>query len=84
MALQVFTLSDQCALHSFKVDHAIKRCKFTNAGAFLCEQPVYANNRYAINRTIFFTCEWVWFGILQSYAIKRFMRLTGMQLADFV
>ena len=44
----------------------------------------YANNRYAINRTIFFTCEWIWFGILQSYAIKRFMRLTGMQLAEVV
>jgi len=44
----------------------------------------YANNRYAINRTIFFTCEWIWFGILESYAIKRFMRLTGMQLAEVV
>jgi len=38
-------------------------------------------NRYAINRTIFFTFEWLWFRILESYAmIKQFMRSTGMQL----
>jgi len=29
-------------------------------------------------------CEWLWFGILQSYAIKRLMRLTSMQLAEVV
>jgi len=44
----------------------------------------YANNWYAIKRTIFYTCEWLWFGILEPYAIKRFMRLTGMQLAEVV
>jgi len=33
---------------------------------------------------LFFTCEWIWFGILESYAIKRFMRLTGMPLAEDV
>jgi len=31
MAPQVFTLSEQCALSFFKVNYAIKRCKFTNA-----------------------------------------------------
>jgi len=30
MAPQVFTLSEQRALYSFKVDYAIMRCKFTN------------------------------------------------------
>jgi len=44
----------------------------------------YANNRHAINRTIFFMCKWLWFGILESYAMKRFMRLTDMQLAEVV
>jgi len=53
-------------------------------GAFLCESPIYANNWHAINRTILFTCEWLWFGILESYAIKRCMHLTGMQLTEVV
>jgi len=53
-------------------------------GTFLCQYPVYANNWYAINWTIFFTCEWLWFGILESYAIKWFMRLIGMQRAEAV
>jgi len=30
MAPQVFTLSEQCTLHSFKVNYAIKHCKSTN------------------------------------------------------
>jgi len=46
---------------------------------FLCEYLVYA-----INRTIFFTCEWLWFGIPESNAMKWFMRLTDMQLAEVV
>jgi len=29
-------------------------------------------------------CEWLWFGILESYAIKWFMRLTGIQLAEVI
>ena len=53
-------------------------------GTFLCEYPLYANNRYAINRTIFFTCEWLLFGIPESYVIEQFMRLTGMQIAEVI
>jgi len=34
--------------------------------------------RYVINQNNFFTCEWFWFGIPESYAIKRFIRLTNM------
>jgi len=45
---------------------------------------VYANNKYVINRTIFFACEWLWFGILEPYAMKRFMHLTSMQLAEII
>ena len=29
-------------------------------------------------------CEWLLFGILESYAVKWFMRLTGMQLAEVI
>jgi len=53
-------------------------------GTFLCEQPIYAKKQYAINQTIFFMCEWLWFGILESYAIKWFMRLSSIQLAQVV
>jgi len=44
---------------------------------------IYAKNRYAINQTIFFTCEWLWFGILESYAIKRFMPLTDFVCSNY-
>jgi len=37
---------------------------------------------YAINWTIFFMCEWFWFGIPESYVIKQFMRLTNMHVAE--
>jgi len=37
-----------------------------------------------INWTIFFTCEWLWFGNPESYGIKRFMRLSNMQLTGVV
>ena len=48
---------------------------------FLFIYPVYANNRYAINHNIFFSYFLFWLRILKSYALKRFMRLTGMRLA---
>ena len=37
-----------------------------------------------INQTIFFACKWLWFGIVESYAIKQFMRLTDTQLAEVI
>jgi len=39
------------------------------------QYPGYANNRYAINRTIF---------LYLSYAIKQFVCLIGMKLAEAV
>jgi len=39
---------------------------------FLCKCLAYAINQ----TTIFFTYEWFWFGIPESYAINRIMRLT--------
>jgi len=68
MTPQVFTPSEQCTLYSSKVNYAIKCFKFTNV-------------RYI---PILFMCEWLWFGILESYAIKQFMCLTSMQLDEVV
>jgi len=55
MAPQVFAPSEQCALHSFKVNYAIERFNLSlqMKGIFRFEYPVYANNLYAINCTIF-------------------------------
>jgi len=62
--------------------YAVKWYKSTNQSRI----PVRltAINPYAINRWIFFTSEWEWFGIMQCYAIKRFMPLTNIRLTDFV
>jgi len=38
---------------------------------------------YAINQTVFFTQGLFWFEILESNAIKRFMRLTGFVCTSF-
>jgi len=46
---------------------------------FLFESLDYANNHYALQPTIFFS-----YGILENCAIKQFMRLTCMQLAEVV
>jgi len=43
---------------------------------FICIYPVCAIKRYVINQTIFFTYEWFWFGIPESYLIKRFVHVT--------
>ena len=44
---------------------------------FLFDEPIYA-----INRSIFFISEWEWFGIMQCYAIKRFMPLTDFDCSN--
>ena len=54
MALLACTPSDHCALHSFKVNYAMKgfHLSLQMKRTFPFEHPVYANNRYAINRAI--------------------------------
>jgi len=52
-------------------------------GTFPFEYPVYANNCYAIDCTIFLYLQFQ-FGILESYAIKQYMRLIGMKLAKVI
>ena len=49
---------------------------------FLYKYLAYANNHYVINRIIFFLYCLFRFEIPKSYAIKRFMRLTDIQLAE--
>jgi len=44
---------------------------FTNVWYISMRITVYANIQYVIKWTIFFTCEGLYFGILESYAIKR-------------
>jgi len=85
MSPQVFTPFEQCTLHSFKVNCAIKRSNLSLQikGTFPFEYPVYANKPYAINRTIFLYLQF-WFGILESYAIKQFMCLIDMKLVEVV
>ena len=39
---------------------------------------------YAINRTMFFTYEWLWFELLESYAKTRLWRLTDTQLVRVI
>jgi len=78
MAPQVFTLSEQCTLHSSKVNYATKHFKFRSV------RCISMQITGMWNQIIFVTCEWLWFEILESYAIKQFMRLTGMHLAETV
>jgi len=52
-------------------------------GTFPFGYLVYANNRYAINCTIFLYL-YFRFGILESYAIKQFMCLISLKLAKVV
>jgi len=49
-----------------------------------CEYPIYAIKGYAINQTIFFSYEWCWFGIPESYSVKQCMRLANMQLSRVI
>jgi len=44
---------------------------------------VHVNSRYAINHSIFLYGQFR-FGILESYAIKRFMCFTGMKLSEVI
>ena len=46
---------------------------------FLFEYPLYE-----INRTMFFTYEWLWFEILESYAKTRLWRVTDIHLAGVI
>jgi len=40
--------------------------------------------QYAINRTMFFTYEWFWFEILESYAETWLQLLTDIQLVEVI
>jgi len=64
--------------------YAVKWYESTNQSGIPFRLTDLCDNPYAINRWIFFTSEGEWFGIMQCYAIKRFMPLTNMRLTDFV
>ena len=50
----------------------------------LCDNPIYFFKRYAINRCFYLMRDRIWFEILDLYAMKQYMRLSGVRLTDFV
>ena len=58
--------------------------KIATVTKILCDNPIYFFKRYAINRCFYLIRDRIWFGISDLYAIKRYMRLSGMRLIDFV
>ena len=79
---QVYTLSEQCALHSAKVNYAIKCFRFTNVWNIstwttsLCKQLENKQTDY------FHQVSMVWFGVLKNNAITWFVHLTGIHLSE--
>ena len=71
-------------IHDFLKKIAINRTKVAIRAKSLCDNPIYSFKRYAINRCFYLTLDRIWFGISDLYSIKRYMRLSGMQLTDFV
>ena len=58
--------------------------KIATATKILCDNPIYFFKRYAIDRCFYLMRDRIWFVILDLHAIKRYMRLSGMRLTDFV
>ena len=58
--------------------------KIATVTKILCDKLIYSIKRYAINRCFYLMGDRIWFGISDLYAIKRYMRLSGMRLTDFV
>ena len=58
--------------------------KIATVMKILRDNPIYSFKQYVINSCFYFMRDRIWFGISDLYAIKRYMRLSGMQLTDFV
>ena len=58
--------------------------KIATVTKILCNNPIHSFKQYAINRCFYLMRDGIWFGISDLYAIKQYMRLSGMRLTDFV
>ena len=58
--------------------------KIATATKILCDNPIYFFKRHAIDQCFYLMTDRIWFVILDLHEIKRYMRLSGMRLTDFV